>query len=36
LITLPLVGMTPLAPSTCSIWPNGRYWCHDTNTISHR
>ena len=36
LITLPLVRMTQLAPSACAIWPNGRYWCHDIHTISHR
>jgi hypothetical protein len=36
LITLPLVRVTHLAPSTCSIWSNGRYWCHDTHTIAHR
>ena len=36
LITLPLVRMTHLAPSACSLWPNGRYWCHDTHTIAHR
>ena len=36
LITLPLVRMTHLAPNVCSIWPNGRYWCHDTHTISYR
>jgi len=28
LSTLPLVRMTHLAPSACSIWPHGRYWCH--------
>jgi plastocyanin len=36
LSTLPLVRRTLLAPSTCSIWLQGRYWCHDTHTISYR
>ena len=36
LITLPLVRVTHLAPSTCFIWSHGRYWCHDTPTIAPR
>ena len=36
LISHRLFKVTYLISDTCSLEANGRYWCHDTHTISHR
>jgi hypothetical protein len=36
LISHRLFRVTYLASGTCSLEVKGRYWCHDTHTISHR
>jgi hypothetical protein len=36
LISHRLFRVTYLASGTCSIEVNGRYWRHDTHTITHR